>query len=93
MTNKDTGKTKATNPADTPKGEFEKDRAKSENQQNDFKQKKEADAIKHGATPGEIELPVKTVPSSPSPDDPNRDENDWRKNPDRNPNLAPDRDA
>ncbi len=76
-------------PADTDKGDYEKDRAKQENKANQFKQKQEADAIKHGATPGNIEKPIKTVPSTPDLDDPSRVENDFRKNPDRNPDLKP----
>lgn len=79
--------TNAKNPADTDKGDFEKERAKSENAQNREKQKAEEKAIREGATAGNIELDQKLVPSNPSNEDPNRAENDFRKNPDANPNL------
>ncbi len=73
------------NPMDNA-DEYAKQKAKDENKEAKFKQKLEADAIKHGATPGNLEIPVKTTPSTPDLDAPIV-ENDPRRVPEKNPDL------
>lgn len=55
--------------------------AKAENEMNAKKRKLEEKAVRDSDVKGEVELPIKTVPDSPNPSDPDRWENDPRKNP------------
>lgn len=74
---------KGKNPIKTPidAALTEAERAKQENKLNRDKQRIEDKIARDTGATGEVEVPVKTVPSSPDPTDPNIAENDYRKNP------------